>query len=358
MTTIMLIFVTALFFGSVGTPLAKSLAVKLGFIAVPKADRAHTEPTALMGGIAIYMAAIGAVLLITIVTLVSLGGDPYRLQEFFSIVIAASLMAVIGLWDDRRPLPAWVKLGLQVIPATVVFVAGARVQLPLLQNNNLNLALNYIITVCWILFITNAVNFLDNADGIAIMTSATTSAIFLLIAVLNGQQLVSILAAAILGASVGFARYNLPLPRSTIFMGDSGSLFLGFLLAVLGVKIRVPTNAVQITWMVPIIVLGLPIFDTTLVFISRKRRRVSFFQGGVDHTTHRLARLGMDKLSVALTISLISGALGLVAIFITQASLGEAYVVAITLLFVALFSLWRLEFRASYQFRTGRIPAG
>ena len=93
------------------------------------------------------------------------------------------------------------------------------------------------------------------------------------------------------------------------------------------------------------IVLGLPIFDTTLVFISRKRRRVSFFQGGVDHTTHRLARLGMDKLSVALTISLISGALGLVAIFITQASLGEAYVVAITLLFVALFSLWRLEFR-------------
>ena len=358
MTTIMLIFVTALFFGSVGTPLAKSLAVKLGFIAVPKADRAHTEPTALMGGIAIYMAAIGAVLLITIVTLVSLGGDPYRLQEFFSIVIAASLMAVIGLWDDRRPLPAWVKLGLQVIPATVIFVAGARVQLPLLQNNNLNLALNYIITVCWILFITNAVNFLDNADGIAIMTSATTSAIFLLIAVLNGQQLVSILAAAILGASVGFARYNLPLPRSTIFMGDSGSLFLGFLLAVLGVKIRVPTNAVQITWMVPIIVLGLPIFDTTLVFISRKRRRVSFFQGGVDHTTHRLARLGMDKLSVALTISLISGALGLVAIFITQASLGEAYVVAITLLFVALFSLWRLEFRASYQFRTGRIPAG
>ena len=358
MTTIMLIFVTALFFGSVGTPLAKSLAVKLGFIAVPKADRAHTEPTALMGGIAIYMAAIGAVLLITIVTLVSLGGDPYRLQEFFSIVIAASLMAVIGLWDDRRPLPAWVKLGLQVIPATVIFVAGARVQLPLLQNNNLNLALNYIITVCWILFITNAVNFLDNADGIAIMTSATTSAIFLLIAILNGQQLVSILAAAILGASVGFARYNLPLPRSTIFMGDSGSLFLGFLLAVLGVKIRVPTNAVQITWMVPIIVLGLPIFDTTLVFISRKRRRVSFFQGGVDHTTHRLARLGMDKLSVALTISLISGALGLVAIFITQASLGEAYVVAITLLFVALFSLWRLEFRASYQFRTGRIPAG
>jgi UDP-GlcNAc:undecaprenyl-phosphate GlcNAc-1-phosphate transferase len=236
----------------------------------------------------------------------------------------------------------------------VVFLAGVQVSLPLAQTSGLNTFLNYMVTICWILFITNAVNFLDNADGIAIMTSASTSAIFLLIAVLNNQELVSILAAAILGASLGFARYNLPLPKSTIFMGDSGSLFLGFLLAVLGVKIRVPANDIQITWMVPIIVLGLPMFDTTLVFISRKRRGISFFQGGVDHTTHRLARLGMDSLSVALTISLISGALGLVAIFVTQATLAEAYVVAATLIFVALFTLWRLEFKATYQFITGR----
>ena len=219
-------------------------------------------------------------------------------------------MAAIGLWDDRRALPPKIKLALQLIPATVVFIAGVRVNLPLAESSGLNTFLNYLVTICWILFITNAVNFLDNADGIAIMTSASTSAIFLLIAVLNGQELVSILAAAILGASLGFARYNLPLPKSTIFMGDSGSLFLGFLLAVLGVKIRVPTNNIQITWMVPIIVLGLPMFDTTMVFISRKRRGISFFQGGVDHTTHRLARLGMDSLSVALTVSLISGALG------------------------------------------------
>ncbi len=358
MTTVMLIFVTALFFGSVGTPLAKNLAIKLGFIALPKADRAHTQPTALMGGLAIYGAAIGALLLITIVTLIYFGGDPYRFQEFFFIITGASLMAAIGLWDDRRALPPKAKLALQIIPATVVFLAGARVNLPLTQISSLNIFLNYVVTICWILFITNAVNFLDNADGIAIMTSAATSAIFLLIAVLNGQQLVSILAAAILGASLGFARYNLPLPKSTIFMGDSGSLFLGFLLAVLGVKIRVPANDIQITWMVPIIVLGLPIFDTTMVFISRKRRGISFFQGGVDHTTHRLARLGMDGLSVALTISLISGALGLVAIFITQATLSEAYVVAATLIFVALFTLWRLEFKATYQFITGRSLEG
>ncbi len=353
MTTIMLIFVTALFFGSVGTPVAKNVAIKMGFIALPKTDRAHTEPTALMGGLAIYTAAIGALFIIIIVTNFILG-NPFRLQELLTIMMGASLMAAIGLWDDRGALPDWVKLGLQLLPSTIVFAAGVRVNLPLFEIGSLNTVFNYIIATCWILYITNAVNYLDNADGIAIMTAAVTSAIFLLIAVLNGQQLVSILAAAILGSSLGFARYNLPLPRSTIFMGDSGSLFLGFLLAVLGIKVRIPANDIQITWMVPIIVLGLPIFDTALVFISRTRRGISFFRGGVDHTTHRLARLGMDGLSVALAVSLISGALGLIAIFITQANLTEAYVVAATLIFIALFTLYRLEFKATYDFRTGR----
>jgi len=189
------------------------------------------------------------------------------------------------------------------------------------------------------------------------MTTAAASASFMIIAILNGQQLVSILAAAILGASLSFARYNLPLPRSSIFMGDSGSLFLGYLLAILGIKIRIPANDIQITWMVPIIVLGFPIFDTVLVFISRTRRGVSFFRGGVDHSTHRLSRLGLDGLSVAFAATIITGALGLVAIFITQATLSEAYTVAIALLGVGLYALWRLEFRVSYKFRTGEPGA-
>jgi UDP-GlcNAc:undecaprenyl-phosphate GlcNAc-1-phosphate transferase len=357
MTIIMLIFVTALFFGSVGTPLVKRIAIKSGFIALPKADRAHSEPTALMGGLAIYTAAIAALLLITIFTTLLIG-NRFRLQEFLSIVMGASMMAAIGLWDDRRALPAWAKLGFQLVPATLVFVAGVQVKLPLLGLQYWDNTLNFLITLCWILYITNAVNYLDNADGIAIMTSATTSAIFLLIAILNGQQLVSILAAAVLGASLGFARYNLPIPKSTIFMGDSGSLFLGYLLAILGIKIRIPANDIQITWMVPIIVLGLPIFDTALVFVSRTRRGVSFFRGGVDHTTHRLARLGMTGLSVSLAVSVISGALGLIALFITQATLTEAYIIAATLVLIALYAFWRLEFRASYTLRTGHNPIG
>jgi UDP-GlcNAc:undecaprenyl-phosphate GlcNAc-1-phosphate transferase len=354
MTTIMLIFTLAFFFGVAGTPLVRKLAVKSGFIAVPKADRAHTEPTALMGGLAIYAAAIAGWL--SILTATSLTGNAFRLSEFASIIIGASLMAAIGLWDDRRALPAWAKLAAQLLPVIVIFVAGARVQLPIFRIGIWNEIINFIITTCWILYVTNALNYLDNADGVAAMTSATASAIFLLIAILNGQQLVSILAVAVLGASLSFARYNLPLPKSTIFMGDSGSLFLGFLLAVLGIKIRILSNTPEITWMVPIIVLGLPIFDTAMVFVSRTRRGVSFFRGGVDHTTHRLARMGMDKLSVAFAVSLITGALGLVAIFVTRASRAEAYMIFISLLVLAFYALWRIEFKPSVHIRTGAVP--
>ncbi|MFQ5576807.1 MAG: MraY family glycosyltransferase [Anaerolineae bacterium] len=355
-TIIMLIFVTALFFGSVGTPIVRKLAVKSGFIAVPKADRAHTEPTALLGGLAIYGAAIIALVVITLFATL-LVGNAFRLKEFAAIVAGASLMAAVGLWDDRRAMPPLLKLAAEFVPVVIVFWVGVRVRLPVFNIGEWNSVFNFVLTTCWILFITNAINYMDNADGIAIMTSATTSAIFLLIALLNGQQLVSILAAAVLGASLSFARYNLPLPKSTIFMGDSGSLFLGFLLAILGIKIRVPANAIQITWMAPIIVLGLPIFDTVLVFVSRWRRGVPFLMGGVDHTTHRLARYGLTGLSVALTVSLVNGALGLTAIFITQAALAEAYIVAASLFGLALYALWRLEFKASYSFRTGSEPA-
>lgn len=353
MTVIMLIFTMALFFGTVGTPLVRSIALKSGFIDIPKANRAHTEPTALMGGLAIYAAAISALVLILITTYLAGVGNAFRLNEFAYIVIGASLMSAVGLWDDRRPLPVWLKLVAQFVPVVMVFSAGVRVKLPLFDIGLWNEIINFLVTACWLLYITNALNYLDNADGIAIMTSATTSAFFLLIAVLNGQQLVSILAAAVLGASISFARYNLPLPKSTIFMGDSGSLFLGFLLAVLGIKIRILTNIPEITWLVPIVVLALPIFDTVLVLISRIRRGVSFFEGGVDHTNHRLMRLGIDRLTVVLMISLINGALGLVAIFITQASRTEAYIVVIALGLIALYVLWEIEFKRSVHFRMG-----
>ena len=274
-------------------------------------------------------------------------GQVLRLPELFGILTAATLMAVIGLWDDRRALKPYVKLACQLAPIAIVMLAGVRVSLRVPD------AVNLLLTACWLLYITNAVNYLDNMDGIATMVAAVSGAFFTLIAVLNGQRLVSVLAAALTGASIGFARYNLPWPRARIFMGDAGALFLGFMLAVLGIKLRVPGNTSYVTWMVPVIVLGLPIFDTALVFVSRRRRGVSFFRGGVDHTTHRLKRLGLDSLSVALAVGLINSALGIVAAFVMQADLWEAYAVAGGLVALALYVLWAIEFRAPDEIRTG-----
>src|SRR5688572_8370459 len=165
MTIVMLIFTITLFFGLVGTPLARRIAVSLGFIAIPKSDRAHTEPTALMGGVAIYTAAIGGWFIILFTAYFV--GNPFRLSEFASIVISASLMSFIGLWDDRRDLRPLAKLALQFIPVILIFSAGTRVSWSLVENSVLNEFLNFGVTAFWILLITNAINYLDNADGIA-----------------------------------------------------------------------------------------------------------------------------------------------------------------------------------------------
>ena len=346
MTTAMVIFVVALAFVGVSTPRLRDLALKLGFVAIPRIDRAHKEPTAMMGGVAIYGGAIIGLLAATVLVTAVLG-PLLGLPELLGILASATVMALIGLYDDRYRLAPRLKLALQLVPVALVMLSGVSV------NLRVPPVVNVIITACWLIYITNAVNYMDNLDGIATMLSAVSGAFFALIAVLNGQYLVSMLAAALTGASLGFARYNLPLPNARIFMGDAGALFLGFVLAVLGIKLRVPGNTNLVTWMVPVFVLGLPIFDTALVFVSRRRRGVSFFKGGVDHTTHRLQRLGMDKLSVALAVGLISAALGILATFVMQADIWEAYATGAAVLCLALYVMWRIEFRAPDQVRTG-----
>jgi UDP-GlcNAc:undecaprenyl-phosphate GlcNAc-1-phosphate transferase len=229
---------------------------------------------------------------------------------------------------------------------------GVRIRLPVPE------ALNIILTFAWVLYVTNAVNFSDNMDGVAAGISAVSSAFLTLIAAMNGQYLVATLAAAILGASLGFLRYNLPVPRATIFMGDAGALFLGYMLSILGIKLRFPHNANFVTWMVPVLVLGVPLFDTTMVFISRFRRGVSPLQGGVDHCSHRLARLGLGPLGATLTLDLVGGALGLSAVFVMQADPVEGYAIGAMALTAALYALWAIEWRPSERQRVGTGPGG
>jgi UDP-GlcNAc:undecaprenyl-phosphate GlcNAc-1-phosphate transferase len=346
MTVVILAFVAALAFAVLTTPAVRSLALRLGLIAIPRSDRAHQHPTAMMGGVVIYAGATVALLLGGIGARVLLRGWA-NLGELAGILAGATLMGAIGLWDDRVRLSWPIKLLLQFVAVALPVLSGVSIRLPIPQ------ALNIVLTVIWILYVTNAINFTDNMDGVAAGLSTVAAAFFTLVAAMNGQYLVSALGAAVMGASLGFLVYNLPLPRASIFMGDAGALFLGFVLAILGIKVRFPGNVSFVTWMVPVLVLGVPLGDPVLVFVSRFRRRVPLMHGGVDHLSHRLDRIGLGRLGATLALDLAAGGFGMTAVFVMQANLVEGYAMGAMVLLLACFALYRLEWRLSYQDRVG-----
>ncbi|MBN1136376.1 MAG: undecaprenyl/decaprenyl-phosphate alpha-N-acetylglucosaminyl 1-phosphate transferase [Anaerolineae bacterium] len=327
MTTYMLIFASALAVAVGGTPLVRRLALQLGIIDRPSARKIHLKPVPLLGGLAIYAAFIAALLLF---------GNRFRLNELISILVGASLMSFLGVWDDRRSLSPWLKLIGQFLAASILVVTG--VYIGTFPWEPLNIAL----TLLWVVAITNAMNLLDNMDGLSGGIGAVASIFFLLLAVMNRQYLVGALSAALLGACLGFLVYNFN--PASIFMGDTGALFLGFVLAATAIKLRFPEGIEIVTWMVPVLILGLPLFDTALVIISRLRRGLNpLTTPGKDHVSHRLVAMGSTRREAVLICYLICAGLGILALFITQASLIEGYVVGGAVALTGLWGLWKME---------------
>ena len=326
MLTFIVIFLIALATTLISVPWVRRAALALGFVDSPSHRKAHRTPTPLLGGTAIFLGAIVGVLLYY-------RGDPE--PTVIGVVLSTTVVALTGLIDDYRPLPAWAKLGGQILGVLILAYFGIRVRLPVPEP------INYAITLIWLLGITNAINFLDNMDGLSAGISAVTSSFILLLALFNGQILVSALAAGLLGACLGFLRYNFPPAR--IFMGDVGTMFLGFLLAAMGIQLRFPDNSNFVTWMVPVLLFGLPIFDMSLVVLSRLRRGISPTTAGRDHTSHRLVLLGFSSRETVLILYLFSGILGMMALFITQATIIEGYVVGAAAAVLGLGAIGWLE---------------
>lgn len=346
-----LILFTTLFFAVVTTPIVHKLAVRIDFVAYPRSDRAHAIPTPLMGGVAIYLGLalpISLMVLTIILFLPDYVDESLPLDELSVILASGTVLALVGLWDDWQTLQPRIKLLAEFLAISLVpFTTDVRISMPVPE------AINVILTYLWLLYIMNAFNYLDNMDGAAAMTSVVAASFFAVIAVINGQFLVASMAAAMVGTSFGFLRYNLFDAHRKIFMGDVGSLFLGFLLAVLGVMLRFEAESPLITWPVPVLVLGIPIFDTAMVFISRTRRGKSFFSGGVDHTSHRLARLNLGHYGVPFALGLIGAALGCAAILVMHSDFFDSAVIQVTVVIAALYTLYKLEISATYEFRTG-----
>jgi UDP-GlcNAc:undecaprenyl-phosphate/decaprenyl-phosphate GlcNAc-1-phosphate transferase len=327
---IILILFVALTFSIVATPLARRVALWAGVVAVPRSRDIHTLPVPLLGGAAIYGAFVVTLLLF---------GDRAYIRELVGILTGATLISLFGLADDRWGLSAPLKLLGQILAGVVLLVGGTQVHLFPLPW------LNWLITLVWVVGITNALNFLDNMDGLSGGVATIAASFFLLLAFMNEprQILVGAMAAALIGACVGFLRYNLN--PATIFMGDTGSLFIGFILAALAIKLRFLGNVPAVTWMVPVCILAVLIFDTALVVVARLRRRVNpFTTAGKDHLSHRLHALGLSKREAVLTCYLIGGACGMIGVYLTQARLHEAYLVAGIALTIAVGAIAWLEY--------------
>jgi UDP-GlcNAc:undecaprenyl-phosphate/decaprenyl-phosphate GlcNAc-1-phosphate transferase len=326
MRSFLVVFILALAITGVSTPWFRRMAVLMGFVDAPGSRKVHRDPTPLLGGIAIFAGAIVA-------TLAIYGGRVP--QQVAGPMIAGALVATVGLLDDRRQLPPWVRLTVQFLAFLMLVYFGIHVRLPV------PMIVNYALTLFWLLGITNAINLMDNMDGLSAGVSGVAAAFMMLMGAMNNQFLVAALAAALLGACLGFLRYNFA--PANIFMGDAGAYFLGFWLAVLGLQLRFVQNVNFVTWMVPVLILWIPIFDTGLVVLSRLRRGVHPFTAGKDHLSHRLVARGMAPREAVLLIYLLAGILGMVALFITQATIVEGYFIGAVVLSLSAYAFWKLD---------------
>jgi UDP-GlcNAc:undecaprenyl-phosphate GlcNAc-1-phosphate transferase len=289
----LLVFALSAAFALLFTPLAQRLATKLDFVDAPGARKVHAVATPYLGGAVLWLACMGAMLL----------RHPVLLH-LAAWTIGGTLLLLVGLWDDKHGMMPRHKLLGQFLAGLVVVLWGDSFQLFGIK------ALDQALTVFWIIGLSNAFNLLDNMDGLSAGTAGISCFFLFLIAAQNGQHLVGALALAIFGACLGFLRYNFAPPAATIFMGDAGSLFLGFTLAYAGVRLRLPTEAGW-DFLVPVLVLGLPILDTTLVTAMRMRAGRPVALGGKDHCSHRLVALGYSKRQAVLAHYVMATVFGL-----------------------------------------------
>jgi UDP-GlcNAc:undecaprenyl-phosphate GlcNAc-1-phosphate transferase len=298
---------TFLFVGGL-TPVMRKVAIKINAVDRPNLDRkTQKEPVPYLGGVAI---AIG----ITVASFAALLYSDFSSETFgiaLSVLLPAILISAMGLYDDLKGLEPWPRLVAQTI-------AGIAVAIYLIQNNTLgqafsNQVLNYVVTIIWVVGICNSVNFFDNLDGGASGTVAVISIFLFAIAFDHGQSLVSALAVVTAGATLGFLIWNKT--PAKIYMGDAGALFLGIIIAVLTIRLDPEVGPQSRALAIPLLLMAVPILDTTTVVISRLSRGISPFTGGRDHLSHRLMRKGLGRKTTAYVLWTMAAAFGAVAYF-------------------------------------------
>ncbi|MGB8849334.1 MAG: MraY family glycosyltransferase [Candidatus Acidiferrales bacterium] len=335
------------FLASVGlTAPVRQLALRVGLVDKPGPRKVHLKPIPLLGGVAIYC---GFVLAVLVTMHAPTSG------QIISILAGATLLALIGFLDDGGLLHHQVKLFVAMpVAAGLLLAAGIRTHLiSAWVPGEIGIILDGCLTVVWVVGITASFSILDHMDGLCSGIAAVGALFFTLAANQGGQVMVRTLGAATLGAALGFLGWNFN--PAKIFMGDGGAMFLGYLMAVLSLKLRPEGSDSQIGWLVPLLILGVPIFDTTLVSISRSRRGlIPFTSPGKDHTAHRLANLGLGQRGAVLALYALACVFGVLALLIPSLSPGQAITLVGVVVLSSLVAIYFLE-GAPYE-RQGKIP--
>ncbi len=309
----------ALLLSLITTPIVKSLAQKWGAVDVPKDNRRmHDHPIPRMGGLAIFFGFVLSVILF-LPFLGEEGLDP----QVRGMLLGAVVIVVLGIFDDIYALPALPKLIVQIVAAIIAVASGNLIEV--ISNPNIFSAdpywelgwLSYPVTVIWIVAVTNAVNLIDGLDGLACGVSTISSMTMLVIALAMAEPQVAILMAALAGGCLGFLPYNLN--PAKIFMGDTGSTFLGFVLGVVSIQ-GLFKYYMLISFVVPFLMLGLPIFDTCFAFIRRIAHGQSPMHADRSHIHHRLIDMGLSQKQAVAVLYVISAILGLSAVVLTTLS--------------------------------------
>ena len=316
------------------TPLMRRVALSKGVLDRPNsAHKSHKQPVPYLGGVAI---TIGVVL----VSYSALIYSKITWSNFWlatSVLGPAVLMGLVGLWDDLKsldPLPRFIGQT----------IAGLIVSVFLVLNNNIGnptgiTGLDVAITVLWIVGICNSINFFDNLDGGAAGTVAISAITLTYLAIAGDQYFIAALAIVVAGSTLGFLIWNRVPAR--IYMGDAGALFLGVLIATLTVRFKPSADNSLTSFAIPVLLLAIPILDTTVAVFSRLRRKISPFQGGKDHLSHRLVRYGVSRKIAAITLWLLSALYGLFAVLISSSIINENLILIIAIaVWISLLALF------------------
>ena len=312
------------------SPLVKNFAYKVGAIDVPKDNRRmHKVPIPRLGGLAIFLG-----FMVSILIFIPIGAD----REMQSILLGAVIIVVLGVVDDVMALPAMLKFVVQIAAALIPALNGVTI-LAFSNPNIFSESLYWVLgglsvpfTVLWIVAITNSVNLIDGLDGLANGVSAISATTMLVIALTGGQAEVSLVLGALVGASLGFMPYNMN--PAKMFMGDTGATFLGYILATMSIQGLFKYYAV-ISFVVPFLILGLPIFDTAFAFIRRIAHGQSPMHADRSHIHHRLIDMGLNQKQAVATLYVISAILGLSAVVLTTSGEQKAMILFAALCIVA-----------------------